>query len=365
MPMRKGKNSRTPYRAGSLGNRNENKLFFSSKAQLTALQPGSVSGQLFMQRQCTCGKHTGRNNECDECKNERQGLLQGSATNTALVSVVPLIVHHVLSSPGQLLDTQTCALVVPRFGHDFSPIPVRSSVSETSSISQTGVGDDVNLTICNFRTRSVSRAPSDGIYGKDGAETKPGTGSGSRVVASLPKQSKKTVTPLTKGDCGKSDWVVQWELDKKTPRGGWVVQKVELSYDVKDCSDKAVDPTKRSGPKPARFPFWEAWQINKSKQVTTYAETGDVKDDEFEIVSPGSDTKGSIAVKGTVEFYEGLTLPSSFKVTNGPPAYSLPSTQSSPTLTGGTGAILHNLKVTWDCCSKDKTATKETKVEST
>ncbi len=39
-------------------------------------------------------------------------------------------------------------------------------------------------------------------------------------------------------------------------------------------------------------------------------------------------------------------------------------TKSAPTLAGGTGAIEHSAKATWDCCSKDKNARK-TKLEMT
>jgi hypothetical protein len=50
-----------------------------------------------------------------------------------------------------------------------------------------------------------------------------------------------------------------------------------------------------------------------------------------------------------------LTLPGSFKVTNAAPTFILPATKSAPKLTGGTGAISHNLTAIWDCCGADKT----------
>jgi hypothetical protein len=181
-------------------------------------------------------------------------------------------------------------------------------------------------------------------------------------AATPPKLSKKTVSGPTGSDCGGFKWVVQYELDKKTTKGGWVVQRVDLPFDIKDCGGKAIDPAKRSWFLPSWYPYWEAWQINKDQQVTTYAEKGDFEDDTFATSSPGNDTKGSVTEKGTAEFYDGLTLPSSFKVTNKAPMWILPTTNSAPTLTGGTGAISHNLTATWDCCSKDAKATKDTKI---
>jgi len=39
---------------------------------------------------------------------------------------VPPIVHEVLRSLGQLLDTQTRVFMEPRFGHDFSKVRVHT-----------------------------------------------------------------------------------------------------------------------------------------------------------------------------------------------------------------------------------------------
>ena len=99
--------------------------------------------------------------------------------------------------------------------------------------------------------------------------------------------------------------------------------------------------------------MWEAWQINKDQNVTTYAEGGDKEDDGFG--SDGMpDTKGSYTIKGTAQFYEGLSLPSDFKVTNAAPTWILPATTTAPKLTGGTGTKNHTKKVSWNCCKGSK-----------
>ena len=71
----------------------------------------------------------------------------------------------------------------------------------------------------------------------------------------------------------------------------------------------------------------------------------------------GAKTKGSISIKGTAEFYEGLAKPPSFKATAGSPAGMLPIVRAKPTLAGGTGAISHNLTATWDSTGGDETTT--------
>lgn len=182
------------------------------------------------------------------------------------------------------------------------------------------------------------------------------------AAASKPTLQKSTVSGPTPSDCGGFKWIVQWKLDQPSTQGGWVIQKVEMPDDAKDCSDKLVDRKKVGGFQPDWFPFWEAWPINKNQKVTTYAEGGDLEDDTFSEPSVGSDSKGPATLKGTPEFYEGLTLPPSFKVTNKPPTGILPTTKSAPTLTGGTGSISHSITAAWDCCSKEPAATKQTKI---
>ena len=184
------------------------------------------------------------------------------------------------------------------------------------------------------------------------------------VAATPPRLTKKTVSSPIPSACGGFWWEIQWELDKKTTKGGWVVQKVELEYDVKDCSDKPFDAEQTGGLNPGWYPLWEAWQIHKDQQVTAQVEGGDIYDDIFGTLGYGKNTHGSVIVKGTAEFYEGLTLPSSFKLTNDPPASGLPSTKSAPTLSGGTGAVLHNLKATWNCGCNDNTTTMDTKIDT-
>jgi len=73
-----------------------------------------------LQSKCACGQHTG-GGECEGCKKKNQsspagyGTLQRRAVNTAPASPVPPVVHEVLRSPGQPLDTATRSFFVPRF----------------------------------------------------------------------------------------------------------------------------------------------------------------------------------------------------------------------------------------------------------
>jgi hypothetical protein len=158
------------------------------------------------------------------------------------------------------------------------------------------------------------------------------------------------VGPLTKSDPGGFNWVVQWKLSGASPAGGWIVQHLKVTADITNKAGKVL-----AAGEDKDFGYWEAWQVNKGKAVTTYAEKGDTADDAYAYPKSGDDTKGTIKFTGTAEFYEALTLPSSFVADRSQPTGVLPMTRSQPTLSGGTGAISHNLTATWDATAGDKT----------
>lgn len=85
---------------------------------------GTAVSAPILQRKCACGNHTVAGGECAECRKKR---LQRKATNHSEPEVVPPIVHEVLRSPGQPLDSATRAFMEPRFRHDFSQVRVHTN----------------------------------------------------------------------------------------------------------------------------------------------------------------------------------------------------------------------------------------------
>src|SRR5438132_1615607 len=90
-----------------------------------ATQPSSIQTGI-LQRKCACGQHTITGEECEECRQKPEGMMQRAAVSSAPVNAVPPIVHDVLSSSGQPLDAGTRAFMEPRFGHDFSQVRVHT-----------------------------------------------------------------------------------------------------------------------------------------------------------------------------------------------------------------------------------------------
>jgi hypothetical protein len=103
------------------------------EGRLTA-QPLTSVRTRTLQRKCVCGQHTIAGGECGACGKVREHTLQRSAISRepeGRDNAVPPIVHEVLRSPGQPLDAATRAFFEPRFGHDFSRVPVRSGSRAT------------------------------------------------------------------------------------------------------------------------------------------------------------------------------------------------------------------------------------------
>lgn len=91
----------------------------------------------FVRRNCTCGNHA-MGGECEECTNKRGTAIQRSPSSSkgeawADDVAVPPIVHKVLRSPGQPLDTATRAVFEPYFGHDFSRVRVHTDTKAAES----------------------------------------------------------------------------------------------------------------------------------------------------------------------------------------------------------------------------------------
>jgi outer membrane protein OmpA-like peptidoglycan-associated protein len=106
-------------------------LQFQSRIKSTAKPSFQPARRGQLQRECACGGTPDRTGECDKCRRKRLSLGIAPAT-------VPPIVHEVLLSSGQPLDTATRNLLEPRFGHQFSQVKVDKDhrIHSTLTVSQ-------------------------------------------------------------------------------------------------------------------------------------------------------------------------------------------------------------------------------------
>ena len=134
-----------------------------SKGGTNAFAPPTFTPSMrgVLQRRCDCGQHTG-GGDCEECK-KRSGnaLLQRSALEGGAGRRIPPIVHEVLRSPGQPIDTCTRTHFEPRFGQDFSRVRVHTSEQAAESASAIGAaayayGNNIVFGRNQFNTKSAA-----------------------------------------------------------------------------------------------------------------------------------------------------------------------------------------------------------------
>ena len=85
-----------------------------------------------LQRKCACGGIANPEAECAECRNKRLSLEQHPAKHGG-PTFVPPIVHKVLRSPGQPLETATQAFMNLRLDHDFAAVHVHTGADAEKS----------------------------------------------------------------------------------------------------------------------------------------------------------------------------------------------------------------------------------------
>ena len=79
-------------------------------------------------QRCSCGASSSSGRDCEECK-----TLQRSSNRASASAEAPPIVHDVLHSPGQPLNSATRAFMEPRFGADFSNVRVHTDAKAAES----------------------------------------------------------------------------------------------------------------------------------------------------------------------------------------------------------------------------------------
>jgi hypothetical protein len=100
-----------------------------AKSILSAPPSAPAPSGLLLQRKRECPQRT----SCGRSSEKREETLQRSSINTYPLNGVPPIVHEVLESPGQPLDSATRSYMEPRFGHDFSHVRVHSDSRAASA----------------------------------------------------------------------------------------------------------------------------------------------------------------------------------------------------------------------------------------
>jgi RHS repeat-associated protein len=170
-----------------------------------------------------------------------------------------------------------------------------------------------------------------------------------------------------RGFCGEYWWEIAWRIGPATAntKGGWVIQEVNISWDVYDRRGLSVEPISAKGKKNPQH-YWEAWYIPANTdrpQNTRWTPYGNAPDiDRF---SWGEEpcTQGAVYWGASAVFYHGLSphaVTSQMQLGNPDTmAGGLWSTtdnpnQNSSVFSGKTpsSSYAHALSISWDCTSE-------------
>jgi hypothetical protein len=102
-----------------------------AKVQASPVQNFTPAGAGLLQRKCALCNTPGLVENSEQDKEEL--TLQRSSVDQAGTTALPHIVHEVLQSPGQPLDTETRAFMEPRFGYDFSRVRIHTDAKASES----------------------------------------------------------------------------------------------------------------------------------------------------------------------------------------------------------------------------------------
>jgi hypothetical protein len=168
---------------------------------------------------------------------------------------------------------------------------------------------------------------------------------------------KTTVSPLSTTSNGGFNWGVQWSIVNATSStNGWIVQYVLVRQNVEAFHPPLLPgitmpivPGEGSygGLRASWYPIWEAWAV-RGGAVFVGGSTSAHHADTYGQGAVGANTRGTTEVVGRANFYPNLNLSEDFTVRDTAPAWSLPVTNTDPSLTGGTGSLDHNLTAKWD-----------------
>ena len=163
------------------------------------------------------------------------------------------------------------------------------------------------------------------------------------------------------GPWGDFGYTINWLVSPKAvkaPRGSglsndsWIVQHVQVTFDVKDKNGNPVKHPADDG----NWDYWEAWYVGPGKR-SPGGGGGKARDDWFSIFGGPKDTQGRIVFRATAQFYPNTTLPATFRFNNpNTHAGSLRSTTDANPMAGlqprSFPPTYHGVVVEWDCTGK-------------
>jgi hypothetical protein len=193
--------------------------------------------------------------------------LQRKPDNGSTFDTVPPIVHEVLRSPGQPLDSGTLAFFEPRFGHDFSGVRVHAdaraaeSAKAVNSLAYT-VGHDIFFGQARYTPQTLEGQK---LLAHELAHVIQQSGSPARAPARIDED-----TSSLEGEAERSARVIRGDTHE-------AVALSQVPVRVARQRPKTLEPTAAGGASAAAPPAVDSVEIScPSMAITFHSQQGDV-----------------------------------------------------------------------------------------
>jgi hypothetical protein len=218
-----------------------------------------------IQRKCACGGTPGPTGE--HCRKKRLSLQRRTASSHGSTDA-PSLVHEVLRSPGQPLDTATRVFMEPRFGHDFSGVRVHTGTAAARS------AQDLSA-----HAYTLGR---DIVFGA--TQFAPATGPGQRLIAhelTHVLQQKEGRTSVIQRDCSDPNFCTPYATPAEAANAEWWIRNTYMraeglatyGSEVNDLYEQFLNRSPGDSLAPVRF------SGDSSYLVSSFKESGDTTDD--------------------------------------------------------------------------------------
>jgi hypothetical protein len=171
--------------------------------------------------------------------------------------------------------------------------------------------------------------------------------------------------------CGNFTWKVKFDVKNVTKDTGYIIQHLTIAPAITDCNCPPAK-LKLACTGTAPLDFWEAWnypQKDPMRKPDALTDLWICNKGPEKGPCPSMPCKGDLTVRGEARYYEGMTEEQlkSYGFTRNGVNISGENQYSTATLSkklpGAIGPLVHQLKVSWDCCPGAKKRAKDVTFE--
>jgi len=190
--------------------------------------------------------------KCKDCKQEDENIrrMQRKEAGSGAQAEAPASVDETLAAPGVPLDESARAFFERRFDRDFSHVRIHADANAASSANAVDaraytVGNHIAFAAGEYNPSNHSgrllMAHELAHVVQQGASPQQAVRRDDKKPAASPEITISPRTGPTPKDCDAFSWTINWVINPKTEKGGWLIQHIDGKFDITDCKGKKVD----------------------------------------------------------------------------------------------------------------------------